>query len=182
VDQGFIEFSAILRRPAKRAPDETWTFLRLPIEASERLPARSMVSVEGDFNGYPLQATLEPDGEGGHWLRVEAELSDAAGVKAGQAVALRIAPMTTEPEPKVPDDLQSALAANSAAFATWQDITAVSRRDWVAWVTSGKKAETRIKRIEVACDKLASGKRRACCFDRSGMYSKSLSCPVAAAD
>ena len=31
--------------------------------------------------------------------------------------------------------------------------------------------------IAVACDKLAKGQRRACCFDRSGMYSNSLSAP-----
>ena len=34
-------------------------------------------------------------------------------------------------------------------------------------------------RIGKACDMLAKGKRRVCCFDRSGMYSKSMSCPVA---
>ncbi len=44
---------------------------------------------------------------------------------------------------------------------------------------SGKRAEARAKRLEVARSKLAAGKRRACCFDRSGMYSKSMSCPVA---
>ena len=34
-------------------------------------------------------------------------------------------------------------------------------------------------RIDKGCDMLAKGKRRPCCFDRSGMYDKSLSCPVA---
>jgi uncharacterized protein YdeI (YjbR/CyaY-like superfamily) len=73
----------------------------------------------------------------------------------------------------VPADLKQALADNPAAKAIWVDITPVARRDWVHWITSGKKAETRAKRIGVACDKLASGGRRAaCCFDRSGMYSK----------
>lgn len=49
------------------------------------------------------------------------------------------------------------------------------------WITSGKKAETRGKRIATACDKLACGKRNACCFDRSGMYSKgSMGAPEAA--
>ena len=182
MEQPFIEFSAALRRPAQQAPSENWTFLRLPTEASERLPSRSMVSVEGQFNCQPFQATLEPDGEGGHWMRVDANLQMAAGVTPGQMVPLKIAPMTVEPEPKVPEDVQIALASSPKAFATWQDITAVSRRDWIAWITSGKKAETRIKRIEVALDKLASGKRRACCFDRSGMYSKSLFCPIAAPD
>ena len=56
----------------------------------------------------------------------------------------------------------------------------VARRDWIHWITSGKKAETRTKRIAVACDKLASGHRRACCFDRSGMYSKGNMGPPAA--
>ena len=50
----------------------------------------------------------------------------------------------------------------------------------VGWITSGKTAETRDRRIATACDMLASGKRRACCFDRSGVYSKAFSAPVAA--
>ena len=58
--------------------------------------------------------------------------------------------------------------------------TRVARRDWIHWITSGKKAETRERRIRTACDKLACGKRNACCFDRSGMYSKAFSAPEAA--
>src|SRR5690606_40028950 len=55
-----------------------------------------------------------------------------------------------------------------------------ARRDWIHWITSGKQAATRARRIATACDQLAAGKRRACCFDRSGMYSRSMSAPVAA--
>lgn len=173
-----IRFSAKLLRPATK---EDWSFLRLPIEASLQLPTRSMVSVEGKFGDESFQATLEPDGEGGHWLKVPDSLRGIA--KVGDEVELEIAPMKEEPEPEVPADFAAALAgAPPKAQATWADITALARRDWVAWVTSGKKAETRVNRIAVACDKLAKGNRRACCFDRSGQYSKSLSCPVAADD
>ena len=81
----------------------------------------------------------------------------------------------------MPSDLRKALAADDEARSTWKDITAVARRDWIHWITSGKKAETRAKRIEVARDKLACGNRRACCFDRSGMYSKgNMGAPKAA--
>ena len=62
---------------------------------------------------------------------------------------------------------------------TWAAITPVARRDWIFWIVSGKKAETRLKRIDVAMSKLSAGNRRPCCFDRSGMYDKSLSCPIA---
>jgi len=174
-----IRFEATLLRPA--APkDAAWTFLVLPADASARLPTRSMVSVDGTFAGQPFQATLEPDGQGGHWLKVEEALRVAAGVAVGETVALEIAPVAVEPEPAVPPDLGAALAADPAARATWDDITALARRDWIFWVVSGKKAETRVKRIASACDMLAAGKRRACCFDRSGMYSKSLGAPQAA--
>lgn len=182
-----IRFSATLLRPAatdKTNPGE-WTFLILPKEASSRLPARGMVSVGGTMNGAPFQATLEPDGRGGHWLRVDRALREAlrkAGAElpgAGGVVALEIAPVEREPEPKVPPDLRKALAAAPKARKVWSDITPLARRDWIQWITSGKRAETRPLRIGKACDMLAKGKRRPCCFDRSGMYDESLRCPVA---
>ena len=37
----------------------------------------------------------------------------------------------------------------------------MARRDWIQWVTSGKRAETRTIRIEKTCDMLASGKLNA---------------------
>lgn len=177
-----IRFKARLLRPA-RPQDGDGRFLVLPAAASAKLPARSMVSVEGTFAGVAFQATLEPDGEGSHWLKVDEALRQAAGVDAGDTVALEIAPMAEEPEPAVPADVRKALAANAAAKATWDDITPVARRDWIHWITSGKKAETRTKRIAVAGDKLAKGQRRACCFDRSGRYSKgNMGPPEAAAE
>ncbi|MEO8366701.1 MAG: YdeI/OmpD-associated family protein [Pseudoxanthomonas sp.] len=175
-----IKFKATLSRPATPT-GATWTFVVLPAAASKKLPTRSMVTVDGTLAGQTFQATLEPDGAGSHWLKVEKALREAAGVVAGDSVALEISPVEKEPEPKVPADLKHALAGNAAAKATWAEITAVARRDWIYWIGAGKKAETRVKRIAVTCDKLASGNRRACCFDRSGMYSKgNIGAPEAA--
>ncbi|MBJ7575411.1 YdeI/OmpD-associated family protein [Luteimonas sp. MC1828] len=176
-----VRFEASLHRPLQ-PKNATWAFLVLPEAASARLPTRSQVTVEGTFVKAPFQATLEPDGQGSHWLKVDKALLEAAGVQAGDTVALEIATVAREPEPKVPPDLRAALSAQPAARATWDDITPIARRDWIQWVTSGKKAETRVKRIATACDKLASGQRRACCFDRSGMYSRGSLGPPEAAD
>jgi len=179
-----IRFTATLHRPAgkvvsRHVESSTWTFLTLPKQASAKLPSRGQVTVEGTLNGRPLRATLEPDGQGGHWLKVERKLREAARAKVGDVVTLEIAPVVEEPEPKVPADLRKALAAAPPkAREVWSDITPMAWRDFIHWITSGKKAETRVKRIATACDILAKGKRRPCCFDRSGMYAKSLSCPV----
>lgn len=181
VSETTIRFKAKLLRPAS-PKGAIWTFLVLPGNASAKLPTRSMTTVDGTLDGQPFQATLEPDGQGSHWLKVPKSLREAADVDTGDTVALEIAPVEEEPEPKVPADLRKALAADADAKATWDDITPVARRDWIFWITSGKKAETRGKRIDTACDKLASGKRRACCFDRSGIYSKGFSAPKAAGE
>lgn len=175
-----VSFRAKLHRPSGTDKGAPWTFLNLPQEASDKLPSRSMVSVDGTFNGFPFQATLTPDGNGGHWLKVDPKLQNMAAVNAGDVVELEIAPVVEEPEPEVPADVQKALEdAGAKAKETWAAITPVARRDWIFWIVSGKKAETRVKRIGVAMSKLSSGNRRPCCFDRSGMYDKSLSCPIA---
>ena len=175
-----IRFRAKLLRPAETGKVGSWTFLTLPKEASAKLPSRGMTTVEGTINGFPFRATLEPDGQKSHWLRVDRKMGEAAGAGAGDVVTLELAPSAEELEPKVPADLRKALAAAPKARALWSDITLVARRDWIHWITSAKRPETRARRVENACLMLASGKRRVCCFDRSGFYSKSLSSPKAA--
>lgn len=175
-----IGFSAKLFRPA--AVGASWVFLRLPREASAKLPSRGQTTVEGKLNGAAFRATLGPDGEGGHWLKVSRSLREAAGAEAGEVVRLEVSPVAREPEPRTPADLRRALAAAPKGVReAWAEITPAARRDFVQWIVTAKRAETRTRRIENACDMLAKGKRRPCCFDRSGMYGKSMSCPTAAA-
>ena len=64
----------------------------------------------------------------------------------------------------VPADLRKALASAPAALRVWDDITPLARNEWVCWVISGKKAETRSIRLEKALSKLKGGMRRPCCW------------------
>ncbi len=65
---------------------------------------------------------------------------------------------------KLPADLRQAILASPAVLALWEDITPLARNEWICWVTSGKKAETRDIRIEKALSKMKSGMRRPCCW------------------
>jgi Bacteriocin-protection, YdeI or OmpD-Associated/Domain of unknown function (DUF1905) len=169
------------RADQREKSGDSWSFLILPKNASAKLPSRSVTAIEGTINSIPFQAVLEPDGQKGHWLKVERKLCATAGADAGDMVTLEIAPASQELEPEVPAELRKALAAAARkARALWSDITPNARRDWIHWITSAKQEETRVRRIKNACSMLAAGKRRVCCFDRSGFYSKSLSAPKAA--
>lgn len=174
-----IAFEARLLRPAT-PKNARWSFLVLPPAASAKLPTRSMIGVEGRFAGQAFRATLEPDGQGSHWLKVPSALRASANVEIGAMVPLQIVAATTQPEARVPADLRKALATAPDARAQWASLTPVARRDWIQWLDSAKKAETRARRIVSSLDMLACGKRRVCCFDRSGIYSKALGAPQAA--
>lgn len=64
----------------------------------------------------------------------------------------------------LPPDLEKALRKNKAALAAWQDITPLARNEWICWILSAKKAETRERRISWGCESLEAGKRRPCCW------------------
>ena len=64
----------------------------------------------------------------------------------------------------VPEDLLKVLTSTPGALAVWEDITPLARNEWICWIISGKKAETRNIRIEKAISKLKGGIRRPCCW------------------
>src|ERR1700741_2577152 len=72
--------------------------------------------------------------------------------------------MKREDEPRVPTDLSQVFAAAPKAKAQWSDLTPLARKDFIMWIDSAKQSETRKRRIESIPSRLASGKRRPCCF------------------
>jgi uncharacterized protein YdeI (YjbR/CyaY-like superfamily) len=65
---------------------------------------------------------------------------------------------------QLPADFKKAIQVNKGASATWSVVTPLAKNEWICWVTSGKKAETRGIRIEKAISKLKGGMRRPCCW------------------
>jgi hypothetical protein len=144
-----------------------WTILRLPESASAKLPSRGMTLVEGTINDFRAKIVLEPDGKGSHWFRIDSDLLEAAGIGAGDVVAMAVEPSKEWPEPEVPADLNKALASDKQANDLWVKITPMARWDWLRWIRATNNRETRSHRIEVAISKLRSGERRPCCFNRN---------------
>jgi len=64
----------------------------------------------------------------------------------------------------MPADWRKALIATPAAKVVWDDITPFARNEWICWVISGKKTETRNIRIKKGLSKLKGGMRRPCCW------------------
>ena len=137
--------------PAKAAPAvrfeatlytiDGWTILRLPEKASNQLPSRGQVAVQATVNGHACQTVVEPDGESGHWVRIDAKQQRAAALRAGDIAEVELVPL---------EEL-------------WKDITPMARWEWVRWVNATRNPGTRQRRVEVSISKMQSGKRRPYC-------------------
>lgn len=158
-----FRFKARLLRHPKTAKTDSGALLNFPKWVSKKFPSRGTTKVEGTINGHPFRAALEAGTSGGHWLRVNKAMSEGAGADAGDTVQLAI--LGPEPEPTVPTDLRVAFDTSRAAKTLWEDLTPTGRRDWIRWIESAKKPETRARRVTRTVEQLSEGKRRPCCVN-----------------
>ncbi len=65
---------------------------------------------------------------------------------------------------ELPVDWRNTLSVSRKALKSWNSLTPLARNEWICWIISVKKPETRKKHIERACGELIEGKRRPCCW------------------
>ncbi len=112
--------------------------------------------VEGVINGLPFRGVVKE-----HKLTLTKAMH--AVCKAEDAT-VEITYVDDEEETRIPKELSTLLKLNPKAQSVWNEATVIARGDWILWITSAKKAETRLSRIEKAISMLSSGKKRICCF------------------
>jgi hypothetical protein len=64
----------------------------------------------------------------------------------------------------LPADLKKSLTSDRKALAAWEDITPLSRNEWICWTISVKRSETRREHVERVVSELKEGIRRPCCW------------------
>jgi Bacteriocin-protection, YdeI or OmpD-Associated len=65
---------------------------------------------------------------------------------------------------ELPADLRKALLSDPKALAAWEDITPLSRNEWICWTISVKTPEKRKEHIGRVVSELKEGMRRPCCW------------------
>lgn len=152
------------------------TIVRLPEHASQKLPSRGQVAVQGTINGQRFQTVLEPDGCSGHWMSVDGSLQLGAALGVGDTATLELQPLKVWPEPTIPEDFERGLAdAPQEIQDLWNEITPMARWEWIRWVNATKNPDTRARRVEASLSKMAGGKRRPCCFNLAACTDPDLS-------
>jgi Bacteriocin-protection, YdeI or OmpD-Associated/Domain of unknown function (DUF1905) len=158
-----IRFSTQLFQPKTIRKKGLQVLLTLPKKVQSKLRPNGVTAIEGIIDGFPFQTTIKAGSVCG-WVPVNKTLHSASYKDGGKKVNVEITRIADEPETRIPTDFRKALALKPIAQDLWKDITPIARRDWIFWIISAKQEKTRAHRIETACSKLSTGKRRVCCF------------------
>ena len=114
------------------------------------------VPVRGSVNGTPFRTTIAVYG-GRYYLGFRKEIRDAAGISAGDELAIEL---ERDDEPRtvdVPADFAAALGPEERAFL--DSLAFTHRREYVEWIEDAKREETRQSRIAKAVEMLRRGGR-----------------------
>lgn len=140
-----------------RGPGGAWTFLEVPFSVPELFGHKGQLPVRATINGFTFRSTLMPRA-GVHILGIGKDILARANVAPGETVqvelALDSAPRTVE----VPADFEAALREAPGEQKTFAALSFSRKKEYVDWITSAKKIETRQSRIEKAIAMLEAGK------------------------
>lgn len=64
----------------------------------------------------------------------------------------------------VPEDLRRVLISSKEVLDLWNKLTPLARNEWICWVNSVKKTETREEHIGRVFTELLEGIKRPCCW------------------
>ena len=153
---GETKFQAILERPEGVG---TWTYLAIPFDAREKYGSRGQIKVKGTVNGQPFKSTLLPQGDGSHYLVVPRSIREKIGASQGAKVRVTLEADKEVRKVAVPKDLTAALKKRHGAAAAFEKLSPSHRKEYVSWIESAKKAETREKRMRSILAMMAKGEK-----------------------
>ena len=150
------EFEAVLDRPDVAG---AWTFLRVPFDVQDAFGSRSRVAVKGSVNGVAIRSSLMPQGDGTHILVVNKSVRAQAEADVGDAVRVTLERDNATRTVETPPDLQSALADGGVAPSVFDGMSYSHQKEYVEWIESAKRAETRARRIAKAVSMIRENRR-----------------------
>jgi len=118
--------------------------------------ARAKVKVTIDKHLYRTTTAVMG---GKYVIPVRKEIRNAIGKKPGDSVKVVMEPDTEERIVVVPDDFKKALAKNKKTVEIFDAFAFTHRKEYVQWIESAKKPETRQNRIVKAVEMISANKK-----------------------
>lgn len=132
-------------------------YVEFPYDVEVEFGLKGQVKVKASFDGFEYRGSLAKMGYSCHFLGMTKAVRSEIGKKPGDTVNVKIMQDIELRVVEVPEDLEKRLDENQAAKAFFEGLSYTNQKDYVFWITSAKKEETRGKRLGDALDKLSRG-------------------------
>lgn len=136
----------------------SWTVIAIGFDVPTVFGTKTGIRVKGTLDGYPYAGlSLMPAGEGEYFMSVKKELQQAIGKRVGDMV--EVVMERDFGGITVPDDLLAAFKEEREAKNYFDSLSEGNKKFYIDWITSAKRLETRLDRIQRSIEKLKLKKR-----------------------
>lgn len=134
-------------------------YIKFPYDAEKEFGRKGQIKVKAYFDGFEYRGSLVRMGHPCHIIGLNKKVRDAIGKGPGDTVDVLIMEDVEERVVEIPDDFAAILNINKTANEIFEKMSFTHRREYVEWITSAKKSETRENRIGKAIDMILDKKK-----------------------
>jgi hypothetical protein len=135
-------------------------YIEFPFNVSEVFGIRGMVKIKALFDGkVEYRGIMSNMGTGCHILILTQEVRRKLEKTFGDSVSVELEQDLKVREVLIPEDVQVLLNENPEEKAFFEKLSYTHRKEYVNWINSAKRKETRVKRIILFIEKLQQKKK-----------------------
>jgi len=135
-------------------------YVEFPFSVEDVFGTRGMVKVKALFDGKAeYRGILSNMGTGCHLLILTQEVRGKLGKSFGDSVLVELEHDLEKREVIIPEEVQNLLAEYPEALTFFDKLSYTHRKEYINWITSAKREETRAKRMVGFIEKLLQKKK-----------------------
>jgi hypothetical protein len=146
------KFTAIIQQHK----DIDGAYIEPPFDVEEIFGSKR-VKVKASFDGIEYRGSIVRMG-GIYMLGMTKEIRKRINKEFGESVEVILEKDEEDRTVEIPSDFSMLLEQNTEAKSTYDKLSFTAKKEYISWITSAKKAETRQSRLTQALIKLGEGK------------------------
>lgn len=129
------------------------TYIEIPLDVEKEFGTKR-VKVKAKFDNIEYRGSIVKMGLPCYMIGITKEIRNKIGKTYGDVISVEIEKDEDERVIELPIEFEEKLKLNENAYKFYESLSYSHKRKYFQWITSAKKEETKIKRIEEAIEKL----------------------------
>lgn len=129
-----------------------------PFDLKETFGKKS-VKVKITYDGIEYRGLLKSMGGDCVWCLIRKDIREQLGKQIGDEIHVTVQEDTEERVVTVPEDFQQLLEAHPAMKSNFERFSYTCKKEYVNWIESAKRPETRLNRLQKSIEMITAGKK-----------------------